>query len=42
MLNSKVTRREAKFSNLSQRQIWPVAISGEKEDRRIYMSFAED
>ena len=31
-----------KFSDLSEREVLAVAISGEEEDSRIYMSFAED
>ena len=31
-----------KFADLSEREVLAVAISGEEEDSRIYMSFAED
>src|SRR5436853_5974113 len=30
------------FSDLTEREVLAVAISGEEEDSRIYMSFAED
>jgi rubrerythrin len=30
------------FSDLTEREVLAVAISSEKEDGRIYMSFAED
>ena len=30
------------FADLSEREVLAVAISGEEEDSRIYMSFAED
>ena len=31
-----------KFADLTEREVLAVAISGEEEDSRIYMSFAED
>ena len=30
------------FADLTEREVLAVAISGEEEDSRIYMSFAED